>query len=951
MSTGKASKAGKAGGASGPASAQKRQKATPGADGSRARPVKAPLIRRKTLARAAATPANATGQVRAHAPGSVLSRAPGALMQRRPARALVQALPQPDAKGAFDAGQNFEQRLRASSNGGRPLPDTSRQFMESRMGADFSAVRVHSGQPAAELNRSISAAAFTHGQHIFLGEGHTNLASGEGRRLLAHELTHTVQQGAAPLKRTALKPAEKRTGGAALQRKGKPTGSTKAKAGSKAAAPATPKAPETAVMTKPAQVKIGINPDEAVVFHSAVGELDKVAVHVTGRMAINGQVLLIGQEVPKKGASDFIRDRLAELLAGAFNAAAPTGTMSAMQFPLAGETLALELADGAENGPPFQGSGHFEAKKRSLAVEGCTVANAAITLDATLWIAPKPAPKPEKTVGPAQPAAGVPGPTAPISTSGGASGTPLPPAAGASAGPVAETSATAGDASVKSLSFAGEQAAFEGERRTGGVTLKTAMDDFESQVPDFVKKHAYLALPEQRAAFFQHMRSYFGSDENTVAHFAQMQIAKVKGARTILHKEAVERLEAVQAELGEENMPYSGGVGWPRAQCKLSGTQGLSNLHQIGFAVDYNAYQTPMIRDQRTLDLLRVVTGRSPSLNFNAPPDLDTRSTGETYTHGTDEEKAALDADPRVQKWMASVESEARAVGQASEDFRASLTVKVAKPKLKTEAGSAPVDDKAAGESADAAATTVDMAPRLQELREKWFGEKDPAQRQQILADLKPVIQPWLDKVAAEQKRMQKKIEAAGLDAQELVADSTAASRQKSMEQLFKHIKGVTGKLKTELKKGQRAGVDKAIAEARKALGEEGAAPADDAAAVAELRRLEALLESRSDTLKDAIGEAKWLSRMDTLHTALTGDPAFIFGNAAKKEVENPSLAQIMDIGFFNLRGKPKAGKEAFDVEFVKSMVKHGFNPGGTWSTPDFMHFELRWNGPGMKGK
>jgi hypothetical protein len=48
------------------------------------------------------------------------------------------------------------------------------------------------------------------------------------------------------------------------------------------------------------------------------------------------------------------------------------------------------------------------------------------------------------------------------------------------------------------------------------------------------------------------------------------------------------------------------------------------------------------------------------------------------------------------------------------------------------------------------------------------------------------------------------------------------------------------------------------------------------------------------------------------------------------------------------LKGKPKAGKEAFDVDFVKSMVKHGFTHGATWSTPDLMHFELRWRGPGQ---
>jgi Domain of unknown function (DUF4157) len=88
------------------------------------------------------------------------------------------------------------QAKKLSSDGGSPLPESSRAFMESRFGHDFSKIRLHTGSEAAQLNRSISAEAFTHGQDIYLGEGNDNLESGRGKELLAHELTHTIQQSA-----------------------------------------------------------------------------------------------------------------------------------------------------------------------------------------------------------------------------------------------------------------------------------------------------------------------------------------------------------------------------------------------------------------------------------------------------------------------------------------------------------------------------------------------------------------------------------------------------------------------------------------------------------------------------------------------------------------------------------------------------------------------------------
>jgi Domain of unknown function (DUF4157) len=83
----------------------------------------------------------------------------------------------------------------ALSSSCQPLDSTTREFFEPRFNRDFSQVRVHVSPPAAESAEAIGAAAYTVGQDIVFGVGRFNPQSHEGRRLIAHELTHTVQQG------------------------------------------------------------------------------------------------------------------------------------------------------------------------------------------------------------------------------------------------------------------------------------------------------------------------------------------------------------------------------------------------------------------------------------------------------------------------------------------------------------------------------------------------------------------------------------------------------------------------------------------------------------------------------------------------------------------------------------------------------------------------------------
>ncbi len=80
---------------------------------------------------------------------------------------------------------------------GRPLDGDARADMESRFGHDFGRVRVHDDANAAVSAGAVAARAYTVGNHIVFGAGSYAPSSADGQRLLAHELTHVVQQGGA----------------------------------------------------------------------------------------------------------------------------------------------------------------------------------------------------------------------------------------------------------------------------------------------------------------------------------------------------------------------------------------------------------------------------------------------------------------------------------------------------------------------------------------------------------------------------------------------------------------------------------------------------------------------------------------------------------------------------------------------------------------------------------
>ncbi len=100
-----------------------------------------------------------------------------------------------------EASEEITREINQAQSGGQSLPKPLRMKMENAFGSDFSGVKVHTDSTSDTLNRSLSSRAFTTGNHIFFKKGEYRPHAHEGQELIAHELTHVVQQGGSSIQR------------------------------------------------------------------------------------------------------------------------------------------------------------------------------------------------------------------------------------------------------------------------------------------------------------------------------------------------------------------------------------------------------------------------------------------------------------------------------------------------------------------------------------------------------------------------------------------------------------------------------------------------------------------------------------------------------------------------------------------------------------------------------
>jgi hypothetical protein len=116
-------------------------------------------------------------------------------LQRQVGNQAVQRLmAQRRGDGSFELDEQTASQINQARGGGQTLDGPVQTRMSQAMGHDFSNVRVHTSPEADTLNRQLSAKAFTTGQDVFFKQGEYNPGSSSGQELIAHELTHVVQQ-------------------------------------------------------------------------------------------------------------------------------------------------------------------------------------------------------------------------------------------------------------------------------------------------------------------------------------------------------------------------------------------------------------------------------------------------------------------------------------------------------------------------------------------------------------------------------------------------------------------------------------------------------------------------------------------------------------------------------------------------------------------------------------
>lgn len=103
-------------------------------------------------------------------------------------------------KDGGEVSNNIESSIKSAKGGGSSLDGNLQRDMGNAMGADFSSVKVHNDSESDQLNQAVGARAFTTGNDIFFKRGEYQPGSTDGQELIAHELTHVVQQGGESIK-------------------------------------------------------------------------------------------------------------------------------------------------------------------------------------------------------------------------------------------------------------------------------------------------------------------------------------------------------------------------------------------------------------------------------------------------------------------------------------------------------------------------------------------------------------------------------------------------------------------------------------------------------------------------------------------------------------------------------------------------------------------------------
>jgi Domain of unknown function (DUF4157)/Putative peptidoglycan binding domain len=147
------------------------------------------VVQKKAAINAPITPVQLKARVPSAAPEEALQK------KEQDKEEGEQPLQRKGYAGGSDVPDGLESTLQQSKGSGSTLPKEVQLQMGTAIGADFSDVKIHTGQTSVQMNQQLNAQAFTHGSDIYFNSGKYDTNSSSGQHLLAHELTHVVQQG------------------------------------------------------------------------------------------------------------------------------------------------------------------------------------------------------------------------------------------------------------------------------------------------------------------------------------------------------------------------------------------------------------------------------------------------------------------------------------------------------------------------------------------------------------------------------------------------------------------------------------------------------------------------------------------------------------------------------------------------------------------------------------
>ena len=649
-------------------------------------------------------------------------------------------------------------------------------------------------------------------------------------------------------------------------------------------------------------------PDDAIVFETKTAKLGSVEASATGRMAVYGTADFDGETIPDEATLPkdarhrpsipmWANQHARELATAALNASAPAGDDRKVTLDVGGQTLTLDLPGGLDGIPAFGITGEFHVTPAQLKFGGLTINRPRVRLDVTVWITPRAA------------------------------------AAGASP-PAAFT-----DEAHIGYRFAGADARFSDALksrrdpthtvRTGAIALLSSVRRLETELHEDVKNHPALKNREQKIALLQEMRPFFGSDDRTVEHFKRLRRVFLRaGVKSdlFMHDEAATRLEAVRDEIAPQPMPISE-IGWPRAEHSLGTIASLGNPHNLGMAVDFNSTEMPHLSSTRDLDLVRLISGGVEL----AVPEMWTRRAGDydTMIQRTAERGHMDDPDPAGAegKFLAKTVDEAQKLATRSESFRHSL------------------------DTTDASGAVVDGAAQMAALKASYLRAKGA---QQPWADAEraryaALIKPWSDKIDAELASAGRAAQAGGFRLQGMASGDALSAEKQTLTDTVAKAKALRHQIQNDTPTDRQAtALNTIIGQLRKLLQRDGDPAAPDATtdAAEALKTLADLLTAADLRLRN-YGKAVWYNRVADLRRGLDS-PDWVLGHGGSLDVVDPSPDQMLEHGFFTLR-EHSNNPGAVTIEFIRAMVKHGFLMLAAWDTPDYMHFELRWQGPGVR--